>query len=185
MPSKFVLRSLGIMAWYWPAAQFFGFAVEVSPSHSRAEIAGGFFYVVDRVENGRVKYCHGYAEYAAVFLDQSAVARKVARIHADKGQGEGKLVVPLDLLEELGHEHGVLAAGNADRNVVAFFDQLILDDCFFKAAFQVVLEFFPYAFFYIFLTAGGIVPVQGSHILNRHLVLLLSKNNHCKTTAHG
>ena len=45
-----------------------------------------------------------------------------------------------ELLEELRHQHGVFAAGNADGDAVAFFDQFILHDGFFKAADEVVLE---------------------------------------------
>ena len=159
---------------YFVTAQFPGLTVKISPSHSRAEIAGGFFNVVDGVKDRGVEDRHRNSQDAAVLLDQRAVAREVAGVHADKSQRERKFVVPLDLLKEFGHQHGVLAAGDADSDVVALLDQLILDDRFFKAALQVVFELLPYTLFYIFLTARGIVPVQGCLVVQCQFAPLCS-----------
>ena len=134
---------------YFVTAQFPGLTVKISPSHSRAEIAGGFFNVVDGVKDRGVEDRHRNSQDAAVLLDQRAVAREVAGVHADKSQRERKFVVPLDLLKEFGHQHGVLAAGDADSDVVALLDQLILDDRFFKAADQVMFVFLAQFFFYL------------------------------------
>ena len=147
---------------YFVAPKISGSAVQISPSHSRAEIAGGFFYMKDRVKDRRVKDRDRNSKEPAVFLDQGAVLRKVSGIHTEEGQLERKLVVPLDLLKEFGHQHGVFAAGDADSNVISLLDKSVLDDCLFKAPFQIMFKLFSYALFDILLTAGGIIPVQGN-----------------------
>ena len=63
-----------------------------------------------------------------VFLDDLAVGRAVAGVHHEKAQLKRKFVVELQLLKELCRQHGVLAAGNADRDAVAGLDERILPD---------------------------------------------------------
>ena len=149
---------------YFVASKTFSSAVQISPSHSRTEIARGFFNMKDGVEDRRVEDRDRNPEDAAVFFDQRPVFRKIPGIHTQKRQFEGKLVMPLDLLKELGHQHGILAAGDTDGDVVSLLDQSILNDSLFKAALQIVLKLFPNTFFNVFLTGGGIVPIQGSSV---------------------
>ena len=149
---------------YFVAAKTLCPAVQISPSHSRTEIARGFFNMKDGVEDRRVEDRDRNPKDPAVFFDQRPVFRKVPGIHTQKRQLEGKLIMPLDLLEEFGHQHGILAAGDTDGDVISLLDQSVLNDRFFKAALQIVFEFFSYALFNVFLTGGRIVPVQGSNV---------------------
>ena len=55
----------------------------------------------------------------------------------------------LELLEELCHQHGVLAAGYADGDPVAFLHEPVLNNSFFKSADQVMLESFTQGFFQV------------------------------------
>ena len=66
------------------AAQFFGLSLQISPSHSRTEIAGGFFYIVDRPEDGGVEDRDRNPKDPAVFFDELPVRGKITGIHADE-----------------------------------------------------------------------------------------------------
>lgn len=92
------------------AAPFLSEAVEVAAAHAGAEVAGGFFYCVDGVEDLGVEELDRYAEEPGVVFNDLPVRLVVAGIHAQKDEGEGKLVVPFELLKELCHQHGVLAS---------------------------------------------------------------------------
>ena len=115
-------------------------AVEIAAAHTGAQIAGGFFDGVDGIEDIGVADFDGNTEKLRVLFDELSVFRKIARVHTQKDQGKGKLVVALELLKEFGHQHGILAAGNTDRDPVAFLYELVLYDSFFEAADQVVFE---------------------------------------------
>lgn len=149
---------------YFVAAKIFGPAVQISPSHSRAEIAGGFFYMKDGIEDRRVEDRYRNSKESAVLFDQRPVLRKVSGIHTEEGQFEGELIMTLDLLKELGHEHGVLASGDTDRNVISLLYETVLNDRLFKPALKIVFKLFFNTFFNVFLTGGGIIPVQGSDV---------------------
>ena len=56
-----------------------------------------------------------------VALDLRAVHLVVARIHHEVDDLEGNIAVAVQFLEELGHQHGILAARDADRNFVTGF----------------------------------------------------------------
>ena len=123
-------------------ASFFGEAVEITAAHAGAEIAGGLFDGVDGVKNAGLAEFDGNSQKLRVLFDQFPVLGQVSRIHAEKNQGEGKFVVALQLLEEFGHQHGVLSAGDADGDAVALLHKLILDHGLFKTADQISFEFF-------------------------------------------
>ena len=56
----------------------------------------------------------------------------------------------LQLLEELGHNHGVFSAGNTDTEIVPFLNQLKIVDGFSKGGKNGFFEFFSQAFFNLF-----------------------------------
>ena len=104
------------------AAELLRVAVEIAPPHPRAEIARRFFHVVDRVKNVGFKDLDRDMEPPRVFLDDLAVGRTVARVHHDKAQLKREFIVQLQFLKKLRHQHGVLTAGDADRDAVARLD---------------------------------------------------------------
>ena len=122
------------------AAVFFCEAVEIAAAHAGAQIAGGLFDGVDGVKDIGAADLDGNTEQLRVFFDELSVLCQIPGIHAQKDQGKRKLVVALEFLKEFGHQHGVLAAGNTDRDPVALLHELILYDSLFKAADQIMLE---------------------------------------------
>ena len=112
------------------AAQLLRMAVEIAAAHARAQIAGGFFDFIDRVKNLRLEDGQRNAEKLCVALDERAVRVAVTRVHDQKDQFEGNFIAALELLKELRHQHGVFAAGDADRDFVAGLNHLIVDDGF-------------------------------------------------------
>ena len=110
------------------AAQAAGLAVQEAPAHAGAQIAGRLFHVKHGVENIRLEKGQGNAQKGCVVLDGLAVRRRIARIHAQVQDLEGELVAPLQLLEQLGQQHGILAAGNTHGNLVAGLDHVIIAD---------------------------------------------------------
>ena len=84
--------------------------------------------MVDRVKDLRLKPGQRDAQKARVGLDQLQRFFRIARIHAQKNDLEGDLVVAADLLKQLGHRHGILAAGDADRDLIPRLYQLIVVD---------------------------------------------------------
>ena len=131
------------------AAQLFGLAVKVAPAHPGAQVAGRFFDVIDSVKDLRIKKGDRDIQELRVILDDPAILLVVAGIHAQEDQLKGEFVMPFEFLEQLGHQHGVLAAGNADRDLIAFLHQLIADDCLGKTAEQILAELFGQALFHL------------------------------------
>ena len=70
-------------------SEFLGFAVKISPSHSRAEIAGVFLHVEHGIEDIRLKDLNGDPQLFRVLLDHPPVFRAVARVHGDIPRLEG------------------------------------------------------------------------------------------------
>ena len=122
------------------AAVLFCEAVEIPAAHAGAQVAGGLFDGVDGIEDVGAADLKRDAEQLRVFFNEIPVFRKISGIHAQKDERKGELVVTLKFLKELCHKHGVLAAGDADRDPVPFFHQLVLYDGLFKTADQIVLE---------------------------------------------
>lgn len=63
-----------------------------------------------------------------VALDLLPVDGVVAWVHDEVDDLERHVAVPLQQLQELGHEHGVLAAGDARGDPVAGRDEVVLLD---------------------------------------------------------
>ena len=59
-------------------------AVQIPPSHARAQIAGRLLDIVHRVKNLRLKELDRNPQKSCVILDNASVFRAVSRIHADK-----------------------------------------------------------------------------------------------------
>ena len=122
------------------AAEALGFLIEVAAAHAGTDIARGLRDVVDGVEDIRFEDRERDAEEIRVPLDDLAVRLVVARVHAEEHELERDLIMALQLLEELRHEHRVLAAGDAHRNAVARLDELIIADGLHEHAEEVPLE---------------------------------------------
>ena len=142
------------------AAQFPRLAVQVAAAHPGAQVAGILFFVVDDIENIRFKNGDGNAQKPGVVLDHLAVGLVVAGIHDQKFQLKGKLVVPVKLLKQLGHEHGILAAGNAYGDAVAGLDQIIGADGFGKLGKKPLVPRLADAFLDLLLQAGFLLPLH-------------------------
>lgn len=122
------------------AAEALGFLIEVAAAHAGADVARGLRDVVDGVEDIRFEDRKRDAEEIRVSLDDLPVRLIVARVHAEEHELERDLVMALQLLKELRHEHRVLAAGDADRDAVARLDELIIADGLHEHAEEVSLE---------------------------------------------
>ena len=107
------------------AAQLLRFFVQMAAAHAGAEVAGRFFTVIGNIKNVGFKYCDGDMQQGGVALDLLAVDLVVAGVHHQIDQLERHFAVALQLLQQLGHQHGILAAGNADGNLVPCLDQLV------------------------------------------------------------
>ena len=107
------------------AAQLLGLAVQVAAAHPGAEIAGIFVGVVGHGKNVAFKNRHRDVQQLCIRLDFLAVDLIVAGVHHQKHQLEGHVAVALQLLHELCHQHGVLAAGDTHGNAVTCLHQLV------------------------------------------------------------
>ena len=110
------------------AAQLLGLAVEVAAAHPGAEIAGVFVGVVGHREDVALEDGHRDVEQLGVGLDLLAVDLVVAGVHYQENQLKGDIAVLLQLLHQLGHQHGVLAARDADGDLIICLDELIALD---------------------------------------------------------
>ena len=108
------------------APELLGFAVKIPPAHSRAKITGVFLHCVYHIKNRAFKNCDRNAERFGVVLQQSPVVVVISRIHHQKQQLKRDLPVPLKLLKQLRHEHGVLSARNAHGDPVFRLHEIIL-----------------------------------------------------------
>ena len=110
------------------AAQGAGAAVQVAAAHAGAQVARRLFHVKHGIKNGCFEEGEGHVQQGGVVFEGPAVRGGVAGVHAQEDEPEGDLVAPLQLLEQLGQEHGGLAAGNAHGNLVARVDHVIVAD---------------------------------------------------------
>ena len=147
------------------AAEALGFLIEVATAHAGADIARGLRDVVDGVEDVRFEDRERDAEEIRVSLDDLAVCLIVARVHAQEHELERDLVMALQFLEELRHEHRVLAAGDADRDAITRLDELIIADGLHEHAEEVPLE----------LLAEGLLDVVAA-LLGIHVLLDLTEH---------
>ena len=110
------------------AAQLLGLAVQVAAAHPGAEVAGVLVSVVGHGKDVALENGHRDVQQLGVGLDLLAIDLVVAGVHDQKHQLKGHVAVALQLLHELGHQHGVLAAGNAHGNAVTGLHQLVALD---------------------------------------------------------
>ena len=75
-----------------------------------------------------------YGAIYGIILDNSTVFLAISRIHDQKYQIKVYLVMALQFLKQLCHEHGILTAGNTDSDLIALLHQFILTDCLGKLA---------------------------------------------------
>ncbi len=99
-----------------------------NPAASARRDTRRFFHVVDRVKNVGFKDLDRDMEPPRVFLDHLAVGRAVAGSITTKRSSNGEFYCAASIPEKLRHQHGVLTAGDADRDAVARLHQLILPD---------------------------------------------------------
>lgn len=102
--------------------------VEVATTHLGADVAGGTFGVVRHVENVRLENGDGNFQELCVAFDFLAVDFVVTGVHHQVFHVEFHVAVAVKHLDELRHEHGILAARDADGDFVAFFDELVVLD---------------------------------------------------------
>ena len=124
------------------AAQFFRFAVKMSPAHPGTEIAGRFLTAVGHLENICFKNRDGNMEQSRVALDFLPVDGIITRIHYQKYQIKGYVTVPVEFLHQLCHQHGIFTAGDADGDPVSGLDQLVLFDGIDKRLPKFIPKFF-------------------------------------------
>ena len=132
------------------AAQLFGLTVKVAPAHPGAQVAGRLFYVIDSVKDLRIEKGDRDIQEPGVVFDNTAVLLIVAGIHAQEDQLKGEFVMPFEFLEQLGHQHGVLASGDTYGHVIAGRYQFVTGDGLGKTAEQVLAELFGQALFHLF-----------------------------------
>ena len=117
-------------------------AVKIASSHTGTEIAWGFFYIINRIEDLSLKHCDRNPEKPGIVLDHRTVCLIISRIHHKKHQFKGKLVMTLQFLEQFGHQHGILTTGNTDCDLISRLHQLIIIDSPGKSGKQLLMELF-------------------------------------------
>jgi len=100
-------------------------AVQVSPPHSGAEVAAVLRLALGDGEDVGVKDLDGNAQQGGVLLDLRPVHRMVSGIHDQIFRLKGHLTDPLELLDELGLEHGILAAGDAHGHPISRLNEFV------------------------------------------------------------
>ena len=124
------------------AAKLLCFLVQVAAAHTGAEVAGRLITVVGDIKDVRLKYCDGNVQQRGVALDLLAVDFIIAGVHDEVDELKRNLAVALQFLQELGHKHRILAAGDADGNLVPGLDQLIPLDGHDEGRPKLLAEFF-------------------------------------------
>ena len=97
-------------------------------------------------------------EELRILLDDAAVHLVVAGIHAKEDELERELIVALEVLEELRHEHRILAARDADGNLVTGAHELKLADGLDELGGNLML---------VFLAQGALDALEALRILRR------------------
>ena len=124
------------------AAELLCFFVQMSPPHTGAEVAGVLFGLVGHIKNVGFKHRDGDVHQGGVSLDLLAVDLVVAGVHHKELQLIGNLAVALQFLHQLCHQHGILAARNADGDFVPRLDQFVPFDRHNKGRPQLLAIFF-------------------------------------------
>ena len=110
------------------AAHFLRTVVKETAAHPGAEVAGISLGDFRCLENAAVKNADGDFHQGGIVDDALAVFGIVAGIHDEKLRLEGNVGVALQQLHHFRQQHGVLAAGDAHRDVVAGSNHLVLLD---------------------------------------------------------
>ena len=110
------------------AAELARLAVEIAAAHARAEVARRLLDAARDIENIRLKDRDRDVQQRCVALNLLPVDGVVAGVHDEINDLERHVAMPLQQLQELGHEHGVLAAGDAHRDPVAGGNEFVLLD---------------------------------------------------------
>ena len=124
------------------AAQLLRLLVQVAAAHTGTEVAGRLVAVVGDVKDVRLKYRDGNVQQRGVALDLLAVDLIIAGVHDEIDELKRNLAVALQFLQELGHKHRILAAGDADGDLVPGLDQLIPLDGHDEGRPKLLAEFF-------------------------------------------
>ncbi len=104
----------------------------MAAAHPGAQIARRFFDIHDGIKDRRFEDPDRDLQFRRILLDQLPVLRIIPGIHHQECEFKRELVMALQLLEELRHQHGVLPAGDADRHVIARCKQFVGINCFCK-----------------------------------------------------
>ena len=110
------------------AAERLRLAVQIAAAHTGAQVAGVLFAVVRDGKDVGFENRDRNVQQRGVALDLVAVDFVVAGVHDKENDLERDLAVPLEQLHQLRHQHGVLAARNADRDFIARLNELIPAD---------------------------------------------------------
>ena len=129
------------------APQLLCMAIQIASAHSGTQIAGGILDIIHRIKYLGFKNRNGNIHQLRIVLDDLAVRLTVTGIHHQKYQFKGELVVTLQLLEQLCHQHGILTTRDTYGDLVVLLDHVILIDSFGKSGKQDFMEFFADAFF--------------------------------------
>ena len=116
--------------------------------------------MIHRIEDVRFEYADGDIQLFGVFLDHLPVGGAVAGIHHEKLKLEGHPAVAVQLLKELGHQHGILAAGNAHGDAVAALHQLVIAHGLREIAPQLFAELFAQAVFHALTQLVGLLTLH-------------------------
>ena len=110
------------------AAELARLAVEIAAAHPRAEVARRLPGGTRDLENVRGENRDRDVQQRRIVFDLLPVGGVVAGVHDKIDDLERHVAVALQQLQELCHEHGVLAAGDARGDAVAGRDEVILLD---------------------------------------------------------
>lgn len=107
------------------AAQLLRSAVQIAAAHACAEVAGVVIGAVGDIKYVGFKNRNRHIQHRGIFFDLPAVDFAVAGIHDQKNRFKMHLAVTLKLLHQLRQQHGILSAGDADRDFIPLLNQLI------------------------------------------------------------
>ena len=123
------------------ASKFLCLTVKISSSHTGAEITRRFFHIVNCIKDLSLKHCDRNSEKFGVVFDHRTVGLIISRVHHKKYQFKRKLVMTFQFLEQFCHQHGILTAGNTDRDLISRFHQFIVIDPSGESGKQLLVEF--------------------------------------------
>ena len=110
------------------AAERLRLAVKIAAAHAGAQVARVLFAVVGDLEYVSLENGDRDVQQRGVAFDLVAVDLIIAGVHDEENDLERDLAVPLEQLHQLGHQHGVLAARDADGDLIICLDELIALD---------------------------------------------------------